>query len=364
MKRGHPVRLLACCLAGLAVALPAAEPGGWHDDFDAAVEQAAASGKEHLVVFTGLAWEPWSRRLRDEALGHPEFLGAVRGDFVLTHIDLPETPRDEESLTAAEARGYRLAREFKIRVFPAIYLCTTEGRPYALAGYAEGGPGALAAAIREKRTAYAAAMLAISRHEGPARARAIDGWLESIPEPLRHLHRDKIEAVIASDPHDRTGLRSKHQLALMLPEARALRYAGNLDEAEARYRRIVAEAEPKGEALQRVYYELADVHFQRRDYDGLLDTLDLAIAAAPRGERMAVLREMMEAFTRQWIFMKCKPAEMQAAGYDHRRVELGPGDAGALRKAIAEAKRTAPASTRNRTLDAMAAELGGTDEGR
>lgn len=362
MRRGHPVRLLAWCLLGFAGASPAAD--GWHNDPAEAAGQAAATGKERLVVFTGLAWEPWSRRLRDEALGHPEFLGAVRENFVLTHIDLPETPRDEESLTAAEARGYQVARELKIRVFPAIYLCTTEGRPYALIGYSEGGPAALVAAICEKRTAHAAAMQAISRHEGPARARAIDGWLETIPEPLRLLHRDKIEAVIASDPDDLTGLRSKHQLALMIPSARAMRYAGKLDEAEAQYLRIVAEAEPKGEALQRIYYELADVHFQRRDYDRLLDTLDLAIAAAPRGERMDVLREMMDTFTRQWILVKCKPAEMRAAGYDHRRVELGPGDAGTLRKAIAEAKRTAPASTRNLTLDAIAEELGGTAEER
>ena len=110
--------------------------------------------------------------------------------------------------------------------------------------------------------------------------------------------------------------------------------------------------------------ELADIHFQRKDYDRLLDTLDLAIEAAPRGGRMEVRREMMEAFTRQWILMKCKPKAMQAVNYDHKKVTLATGDIAKLLETIAEAKRSASGSTRNRTLDAMADELRGAGGGK
>jgi tetratricopeptide (TPR) repeat protein len=336
--------LLLCALALAGSSLPAAPLPG-------------ETGKENLLVFTGLGWDDRSRKLRDEAMGDPEFLGALRGSFVLTHIDLPETPRDENSLTDAEARDYRLARDLKLRVFPSIYLCTTGGQPYGLVACGEEGPGVLAKAILEKRSAHAKAMRGIDRLEGADRARAIDSWLGTLPEPLRILHRDKIENLIASDPEDVTGLRSKHQLALAIPEARRLRYTGKLEEAERQYLKIIAEVEPEGEALQQIHYELADVHFQRKDYDRLLDTLDLAIEAAPQGERMEVLREMMEVFTRQWILMRCKPGAMQAVNYDHKKVTLAPGDTAKLLETIDEAKRCASGSTRNRTLDAMADEL-------
>jgi hypothetical protein len=368
-RRPRRFRLLLLCVLGLAgsslagAPLPGG-PDGWHSDLGAAIERAGESGKENLLVFTGLEWEDRSRKLRDEAMGDPGFLGALRGSFVLTHIDLPETPGDETALSEAQARDYRLARELKLRVFPSIYLCTTEGRPYGLVAYGEEAPGVLAKAIHEKRNAHAEAMRGIDRLEGPDRARAIDSWLGTLPEPLRVLHRDKIENLIASDPEDVTGLRSKHQLALAVPEARRLRYTGKLEESERLYLQILAEVEPEGEALQQIHYELADIHFQRKDYDRLLDTLDLAIEAAPRGERMEVLREMMEAFTRQWILTKCKPGAMRAVNYDHKRVALAPGDTATLLETISAAKRSAPGSTRNRTLDAMAEELRGGGGGK
>lgn len=331
-------------------------PGHWHSDFDAAVEQAGIAGKENLVVFTGLGWEEWSRKLHDETLAKPEFHKALREDFTLTHIDLPKTPREEESLGKEEARHYQLARDFKLHVFPAIYLCTPDGRPYGMVGYEKGGHEPLVAAIHGKRTAYAEAMRAISGLDGPECARGLDAWLQTIPEPLRALHRDKIDRIIASDPDDVTGLRTKHQLALMVPEARQLRYTGKLDESEALYFRIIDEVEPTGEDLQRIYYELGDVYFQRKDYDRLLDTLDLAIEAAPQGERMSVLREMMEVFTRQWVLTKFKPEEMLAVDHDHKRITLTPADTEGLLKQIAEAKQTAPDSMRNQVLDTMAKE--------
>ena len=74
---------------------------------------------------------------------------------------------------------------------------------------------------------------------------------------------------------------------------------------------------------------------------------------------MEVLREMMDAFTRQWILTKCKPGAMRAVNYDHKRVTLAPGDTDTLLRTIAEAKRSASGSMRMRILDAMADELGG-----
>jgi hypothetical protein len=336
-----------------------APPGDRPADFTQAVENARQSGKQNLVLFTGLEWEEWSRRLQAEVLAKPEFAETLAAGFVLTHVDLPQTPRTEGELSESEARRYTLARNFHLQVLPSIYLCTPDGRPYGLVGYREGGPHALVDEIEAKRAAYDAVAAKVARLEGPERAREIDAWLQTIPEPLRTLHSDKIQAIAESDPDDSTGLRSKYRILLLLPEARRLRYATNLDRAEKLYLEILREQHAEGEARQDLYYELADVYFQRRDYDTLLDTLDQAIAAAPEGPRMPVLKEMMDVFTRQWIYTQYDPDRMKAADYDLQRLNRPPDGTPQILRLIAQAKTVAPASMRNRILERMEHELKG-----
>lgn len=327
-----------------------------HGDFGAALALAREHHKQALVIFTGLEWEEWSRRLDAEVLSRPEFRSAAADEFVITRVDLPRAPRPAAELSEREARDYALAGEFRLGVFPSIYLCTAEGRPYALVGYREGGPEALLAEIRAKRDAHARRMAAIDALHGPEKARALDAWLETLPEPLRTLHADRIDALIAADPDDVTGLRAKYRIALTLPEARRLRYAGELEGAEKLYRGLIAELGATGERLQDLHYELADVYFQRKDYDALLDTLDRAIAAAPESRRRVVLDEMMDVFTRQWIWTRYDRDAMAAAGHDHKSMRLAPDGVARFAKLIVAAKTVAPSSSRQRVLDQMLAE--------
>lgn len=337
---------------------PPADPvGRWNADFRKALVEARGEGKDHLVVFTGLEWEPWSRKLNEEALAKPEFHQALAGEFVLTHVDLPEKPKEPAELGELDTYQYGLARDFQLRVFPSLFLCTPDGRPYACIGTVEGGPEPVIAAIRARKTAYASAMEEIRGLEGPARARALDAWLEKLPEGLRSFHQDKMEGVVEADPRDTTGLWSKYQMALLLPKAREFRYTGRLAESEAIYLRVVDTIRPTGVALQDACYELSDVYFQQKDYDKLLDTLDRAIAAAPDSPRMSVLSEMTEVFTRQWIHTKYQPDRMKALDYDCQKIELPPEGPAALLKLIEEAKNVAPESGRNRVLDKMAEEM-------
>ncbi len=353
-----------CCLVlilGCASFLGASAtlPGDWHADFTRALESARRSGSQNLVLFTGLEWEEWSRRLHSEVLAKPDFTDALAADFVLTHVDLPRTPRADAELSESEAGHYALAREFQLQALPSVYLCTSEGRPYGVVGYKEGGPRALIGEIETKRDAYAVVMAKVARLDGPDRARELDAWLETIPEPLRTLHRDKIQSIIESDSDDSLGLRSKYRVRLMLPEARRLRYATKLDEAEKLYLDILREQRSGVEALQDLYYELADVYFQRKDYDALLNTLDQAMAAAPEGPRIPVLKEMMDVFTRQWVYLKYVPDQMRALDYDTTRVTLPSDGASRMLALIRQAKTEAPASMRTRVLERMEHEFGG-----
>jgi tetratricopeptide (TPR) repeat protein len=333
-------------------------PGAWHSDHAQASAIAREAGKQSLVLFTGIAWEPWSQRLQAEVVATPQFTEGLAADFVITHVDLPEIPRPEEELSETERRHYALARDLRLTVLPSFFLCAADGRPYDLVGYREGDPQALLAEIRSKRAKHAALVEKIPTLEGPARAREIDAWLETLPEPLRPLQAEKIQAIIDADPDDSTGLRSKYRVFLMLPEARRHRFEGGLDEAERLYLQVLRETRTGGgEARQDLYYELADVYFQRKDYDALLDTLDRAISSAPEGPRMPVIREMMDVFTRSWIWTRYDREAMKAADYDHKRMVLAPDAAPRFAMLIEQARTVAPQSARNQVLDRMAEEL-------
>jgi tetratricopeptide (TPR) repeat protein len=342
----------------LSLAEPVPLPPGWHTDFAEAAEIARQSEKQNLVLFTGLKWEQWSQRLHADISSKPEFAGALSSEFVLTHVDLPETPRLENELSEPERRHYALARDFQLSVLPAAYLCTETGRPYDLVGYSDGGLKLFVEEIRLKREAYAAVTAKAAALEGSDRAREIDAWLQTLPESLRTLQSEMIQTVIDSDSDNAAGLRSKYRVMVMLPEARHARYTSSLDKAEKLYLEVLREQRAGGaEARQDLYYELADVYFQMKDYEALLDTLDRAISAAPEGPRMPVLREMMDVFTRQWIYLKHDPERLKAVDYEVKRVELLPGDAERVLALIEQAKTVSPASMRNQVLERMKAEL-------
>jgi hypothetical protein len=350
--------LFLACTLWPSASFAAALPDAWHSDYTQASELARRAGKQTLVLFTGLKWDQWSQRLQAEVLDTAEFSKALGDDFVLTHVDLPEQPRPDDELNASEKSHYALARDLRLHVLPSLYLCTPEGQPYGLIGYRDGGPQALVREIRAKRDAYAALTSKAATLEGPARAQAIDAWLETLPEPLRLLQSERIQTIIDSDPDNSTGLRAKYRVMVMLPEARRLRYESRVDEAEKLYLEILREQRSEsGATRQDLYYELADVYFQRKDYDALLDTLDRAISAAPEGPRMPVLKEMMDVFTRQWIYLKYDPEKTKAVDYDTKRVEIPPDGVMRLAQIIKEAKTVSPTSTRNDVLERMSAEL-------
>ena len=329
-----------------------------HRDIPKIASEALDAGKDKLVIFTGLEWESWSRKLRDETLDNAVFQEALAKDFVLTSIDLPKIPNDSGNLSALERRHYELAQNLRLHAIPSIYLCDSDGRPYALLGYLAGGPESVLEAIRTRKAAYMRLNEDIHTLQGPPLAVAIDTWLKTLPEIVRSLHQEKMELILKADMANETGLRPKYKRALLMPKAREDRYVGKIDEAEALYLDILKEAKPSGEELQTIYYEMGDVYLQKHDYNRLLDVVDQAINAAPNSWRMPVLNEMIDVFTHRWIYTKYKPKEMKKADYDYKKITIQPEEINPLRKLIREAKTAAPQSLRNEILDRMLDELG------
>ncbi len=337
----------------LAVNHVSGQTNTWQNDFDTAIQQACAAHKDNLLIFTIMESNEASRNIHEEVIENTECTEQLSMDYILTHIDLPQTPREQKELSDLESRQYSLARALKLCSFPAIFLCTEEGAPYFIAEYTKGSFPVLLQSIHDAKADYMKAMTAT----GIAKARALDAWLESLPKSLRDFHSDKYRIIAESDPQNSAGLRLKYKMALMLPEARELRYTGKLDESEALYLQIVEELKPTGEELQNVYYELGDVYFQRKDYNQLLATLDNAIQAAPEGSLMDILNEMMLVFTQQSVYVKYKPDEMKAVDYDFQKIDIPNEDIPGVLKLITEARNAPSESRRHRILDQMEAEL-------
>ncbi len=353
-----PLRKLAMVL-GFCLMLTALEARAehWQKDFVNAIDKACLSKKQNLLLFTGLEWEQSSKRLKDEILSKPEFSATLAIDFVLTCLDLPP-PSELDVESKRDDKGYALAREFRLEVVPSFLLCTPEGRPYASVLYDDRSTDALLDEIRHKRDAFGIAMSGISAMQGVDRARAIHAWIQTLPESLRPLQTEMTHAIIELDANDLTGLRSKYLMADRMPQARQLRYTGDLGLAENLYKEVLKECRLSDEQRQDLYYELADVYFQRRDYDELLNTVEKAMAAAPQGARMPVLNEMIEVFTRRWIYVKYDPEGMKAADYDTTRLKVAhPDETRRLLKLIDEAKISHATSPRFFALKRLETEL-------
>ena len=60
----------------------------WHTDYDAALQDAKAQGKELFVLFSGEDWDGKTAGFRTDVLNTEEFSAFVKDRFVLLNIDL------------------------------------------------------------------------------------------------------------------------------------------------------------------------------------------------------------------------------------------------------------------------------------
>ncbi len=113
----------------------------WMTDYEMARSKAVREGKELLINFSGSDWCGWCIKLEEEVFSQDAFAEEAEKYFVFMLVDFPY----DESVQSAEIRAQneKLARIYGFRgMFPTIYLASSDGRPYAMAEYKEGGPAA------------------------------------------------------------------------------------------------------------------------------------------------------------------------------------------------------------------------------
>lgn len=279
-----------------------AVPEGWTDDFAAAQTQAAASDKDLLLDFTGSDWCGWCIRLRDEVFDTETFKASAPDDFVFVELDFPN---DVPQSDAVKAQNAELAQRFQVQGYPTIVLADAEGRPYAFTGYQEGGAEAYLAhleALQGQREARDAGFEAAASAEGLDKARALDAAMDAVGLELAVAHyNDTVEQIVALDPEDEAGLKSKYQSALQAGQLEAAMQgvigklqAGDFEGGLAEIDRVIADYNPQNEELQVIRAMQGQVNMQIGNVDAAVAALEQSLAAAPESPIAPQVQMMLE----------------------------------------------------------------------
>ena len=102
-------------------------------DFEAAKVAAGESGRDILVEFTGTDWCNFCKDMRSRLFQLEAFREWMAGDLVWMEVDYIRN-RGRLQSTPLEFREAQdeMRRRFDVRLYPTVYLCDGQGRPYAL----------------------------------------------------------------------------------------------------------------------------------------------------------------------------------------------------------------------------------------
>jgi uncharacterized protein YyaL (SSP411 family) len=114
----------------------------WNSGLNAALQQAKATNKPVLAVFSGSDWCKPCIMLKQEVFDKPEFEQFAKDKFILTRFDFPRSKKNK--LPAAQTKiNEQAADQFnKEGSFPLVVLISPEGKVLAKTGYRPGGAAA------------------------------------------------------------------------------------------------------------------------------------------------------------------------------------------------------------------------------
>ncbi len=144
--------LLLPAFSAAAQAPAAAATVTWTTDLTAALQQAKATNRPVLAVFSGSDWCKPCIMLRQEVFDQPEFAQYAQDRFVLARFDFPRSKKNRlpaEQTTLNEQAAAQLNKE---GVFPLVVVLSPEGNVLAKTGYRSGGPAAYNAHLTELLT--------------------------------------------------------------------------------------------------------------------------------------------------------------------------------------------------------------------
>ncbi len=182
----------------------------WTEDVAAAIKSANDNDKDILLLFTGSDWCPPCKKLEEEVLSVPDFQVEASQHYVLVKLDFPQQTEQEENL---KQQNDEWAKKFGVDSFPTVILLDKNEKPYAIAGYEDGGfqnyLGMLEES-RQRRVVRDEKFAEAKDKKGTERARLLDEGIGQFREEIIELYYPEVvEEIVALDKDDTLGLKTK-----------------------------------------------------------------------------------------------------------------------------------------------------------
>lgn len=224
---------LACAIA------PAMAESGWTSDYAAAKAEAAKSGKNLLLVFTGSDWCPPCKMMHQTVFSKEEFIKEAGKNFVLVDLDFPRTKQLDP---AVKKQNEELLKQYGVQGFPTMVLTTADGTPYSMdVGGVQGGPGVVLGMLEKanlRLKEFQAAIAAAKDLKGAEKGAKLAKALESVsPELLKtEAYKPYLDELEKVDPKGAqkilAPIRQEEDMEKLMKAAGAAYKAGKMDEVE------------------------------------------------------------------------------------------------------------------------------------
>ena len=182
----------------------------WNGDPAKAVEQAKKDKKDVLLLFTGSDWCPPCQKLELEVFADESFYDETEENFTFAKLDfLRNSPINPDT----QKLNDDWAAKYGVDSFPTVVLIDANQKPYAFAGYEEGGVENFLGLIEESRLVRVRRdekMAAAEKATGKERAKLLDEAISQMQREISEVYyEDIIEEIIKLDDDDELGLRTK-----------------------------------------------------------------------------------------------------------------------------------------------------------
>jgi thioredoxin-related protein len=129
--------MMATIALGLIMSSAVSAGEGWLTDFTKAKAEAKMSKKMILVDFSGSDWCGYCIKLDKEVFQKSEFKKFAKENLVLLLLDYPRNKKKQSK--KLQKQNIELAKKYKIRGYPTVFLMDYEGKVIAQTGYLPGG---------------------------------------------------------------------------------------------------------------------------------------------------------------------------------------------------------------------------------
>lgn len=108
----------------------------WLTNYDEALQQAKATSKPVVLLFTGRGWCPYCVKLEEEVFNTSEFANAAGNRFIFVLLDFPRGGGQD---ARTKEQNQRLQNKFNVGGYPTVVVVDSNGQMIGQTGYQPGG---------------------------------------------------------------------------------------------------------------------------------------------------------------------------------------------------------------------------------